>query len=1104
MSDLIHLFRAFDGLLSHARRKNKDERTAFSAVLRFLRSKPRGVNQHADAARMVRRLCKKPECFSSELEESIFGGVASENVTREEEIDSLMQWHSSQTNKVEEWERAEKENERLKEIRFLLARFWFDGADSLYRQSGDTIKESTYKDLRRSYKNRYSESMAKKKEYELIALLSGFKFSDAEKFYEENQQYIDRSFYETEKAKHQNQHERQIKQQHKSLATEKKNHLISLLSRFQFSSAEKFYEENQQYIDRSFYETERAEHQNRHEQKVERERRHKEKELKRQKYIGTLNGLFESDFLEADHFHTEKGLEFMTNEEYDETKTRFVRNWLGTEEKIQLDSEQAAAVAAVNGNIQVVARAGSGKTGTLVARAMFLQKHCGVSPNHILILAFNRKAAEEVKIRLSESNDDVIPHVMTFHALAYAIVHLEDRLLYDDFASEQLSLSRAVQQIIDDHLRDLQMQSEFRSMMLSHFRGEWEHIVEGGHTKKKDEFLEFRRSLSGQAMGGETVKSFGEKVIADFLFEHDVSYQYERNWWWSERNYRPDFTLPLGHSKGLIIEYFGMAGGPEYDEMAEEKRHFWQEKPGWKLIEIFPRDIRRGKADFWNHIKQLLEREGISCQKLSDDELWERLRGRAVDRFSMACSNFIGRCRKSLMTPDILMDSIAGHLPSTEAEKLFLPLAGLIYSAYMAMLEATGEDDFDGLMQRAIEKIDCGETRFDRKESRGDLRDLRYLLIDEFQDFSLLFQQAINAIRDQSPDLQCFCVGDDWQAINGFAGSDLKFFNEFDQYFDRSKRLYLSTNYRSFKSIIHISNEVMADLGKPASASKSESGQVLWVDARDFKPTLPEVEEHKGDVITPMVLRLVRNTLQGDKNIVLLSRRKRLTWYVNYKNIETSSRGTLDGYLDLIHSYILPEHRKRVSISTTHGYKGRERPHVIILDAVDRSYPLIHPDWIFARIFGDDEENLIEEERRLLYVALSRAEERLVVISDGGRESPFLTPIRSKTYIESIDWEKYTYSPVGGRTIVRIYNQDQKDYRPTFTIRDDLRAAGYQWQSTKPVGWVKSFSVEDFDVPLLESEPWSARANGVEVEVTQTIFGQGATYLIDFGVWREK
>ena len=58
----------------------------------------------------------------------------------------------------------------------------------------------------------------------------------------------------------------------------------------------------------------------------------------------------------------------------------------------------------------------------------------------------------------------------------------------------------------------------------------------------------------------------------------------------------------------------------------------------------------------------------------------------------------------------------------------------------------------------------------------GDLKQIRYVLIDEYQDFSELFYRLVQAVREQNPRARFFCVGDDWQAINGFAGSDLRFF----------------------------------------------------------------------------------------------------------------------------------------------------------------------------------------------------------------------------------------------------------------------------------------------------------------------------------------
>ena len=100
---------------------------------------------------------------------------------------------------------------------------------------------------------------------------------------------------------------------------------------------------------------------------------------------------------------------------------------------------------------------------------------------------------------------------------------------------------------------------------------------------------------------------------------------------------------------------------------------------------------------------------------------------------------------------------------------------------------------------------------------------------------------------------------------------------------------------------------------------------------------------------------------------------------MNYKNQKSKYKnGTLDSFLELVRSYLPEESRKLVTISTAHKYKGLQKDVVIILDAIPRCYPLIHPDLMFTRVFGDSIESVVNEERRLFYVALTRAVETLL------------------------------------------------------------------------------------------------------------------------------
>jgi DNA helicase-4 len=910
----------------------------------------------------------------------------------------------------------------------------------------------------------------------------------------------------------------------------------------------------QQKLDREERERIRAEEQAAAEiERLRQERLRKAAEARKQPVLAEIDKRLESDYLSADAYFQQLSDSVVSEQEYLARKVDFVRNWIGKyaqgsgkSTKPIPDPEQLAAIAAVHGHIQVVARAGSGKTATLVNRAIFLIRHCHVDPAHVLLLAFNRKAAIEVRRRLlalihegaeqairdeidhragakrshnrridwgeleAEAIDSVaknlnvaLPHVMTFHALAYGIVHPEESLLYNGAEGESQGLSRAFQTVVDDHLQLPEFRGQIRELMLAHFKEDWDRIVAGRYDQSKEELLRFRRSLPRESLAGDYVKSFGEKLIADFLFEHDITYKYERNHWWGDVNYRPDFTIFKTPKSGLIIEYFGLAGDSDYDEMSREKRVYWKNKQDWSLLEFSPNDITSGGDDvFRKLLKQQLEEQGVPCNRLTEDELWQRIRDRAIDRFTKASVNFVGRCRKQSLSPDDLREAIDAYVPLSPVESMFLALAHTLYAGYLSRLAATGEEDFDGLMQRASQAIGPGQTMFQRKAGNGDLASLRFVCIDEFQDFSDLFYRLLSAIREVNPRVELFCVGDDWQAINGFAGSDLRFFERFNEYIGRSQRLYISTNYRSSKAIVDIGNHLMTGLGKPAGANKASLGKVVMVDSAAFRPSLIENQRYPGDIITPMVTRIANKSLVDGSDVVMLSRRNALPWFFNVGDQSRGQGRGLSVYLDMVRSLFPKGLRERISISTAHKYKGLEKSTVIVMDAVARSYPLIHPDWAFSRILGDTLEKITKEERRLFYVALTRAIDRLVIIADSQSRSPFMDELCRSYPFEKIEWDEYPpIRSTSSRLVVKIGNQVSRGSTPTYAIKDLLKASGYEFQAAGWPGWAKSFPIDGFRLDLLISELWASEADGVEVRVYDETDVLVAKILNNAGKW---
>jgi DNA helicase IV len=826
-------------------------------------------------------------------------------------------------------------------------------------------------------------------------------------------------------------------------------------------------------------------------------------EKKRTSLLEELNELLEKNFLAANDFYQNQCIPFISQVEYQQKIQIFIQSWvqrsnLGNKP----DLEQALAIGTVNSHVQVIARAGSGKTSTLVNRAIFLQKHCGVHPSEILLLVFNRKAAQEITDRLKKYLPNDMPHVMTFHALAYAIVHPTEKLLFNAPNGGQ-DQSRALQSVIDDYLRDLNYYEEIKTLMMKRFREDWSKIIHQGFDKSPEEVIKFRRSLTEMGIDGKYYKSYGEKVIADFLFEHNIQFAYERHVWWDGMNYHPDFTIfsNTSEKKGVVIEYFGMKGDPDYDEMSAKKRRFWQDNFEWDFVELDPQILREeGRESFDNFLKNTLEEiMRVEFNRLSDEQIWLKIKDRAVDRFTKAMVSLMQRSRKLCLTPDQLSQKIDNHqLKDSEIGEIewrFLNLGQDFYKSYLERLEETGEEDFDGLMQRASQILNDGVTQFKRKSGSGDLKSLKYIMIDEYQDFSLLFYNLVQAIRNQNNEALFFCVGDDWQAINGFAGSDLHYYENFSLIFNPSQKLNIPTNYRSKTKIVEIGNKLMEGKGIAAKASTEVQGIVDIVNLAKFKLSTIEQTEYKNDSFTPAILRLLSKLIKDGKEVVLLTRKN------DFKGRDIES--FLSNIIKKLK--ISNTHKQLVTISTAHQFKGKEGQVIILLDT--ESYPLIHPDLLFSRIFGDSIDKIVDDERRLFYVALTRAKEHLFIVVDGSTIPPFVEELTKKITIPTFNWLLYP-SPIDEiRYItIKIANQTNTKKGGTFDIKDELKADGYKYGSKPSTHWYRTYLAQEILAQSSRSEflsnsIWGSQANGIEVHFCDEQDQPLAIYSANNGNW---
>ena len=358
-------------------------------------------------------------------------------------------------------------------------------------------------------------------------------------------------------------------------------------------------------------------------------------EAERQRQEARLQASLDTDFIQASKATPNHSPYVLLSAQHIKSiKTKFVRDWASRELGLQLDNEQAFAVTHVNGTCKVTARAGSGKTRILVTRAIFLIRHCKVPPNSILLLAFNTKAAEEMRSRLTAVLGNEIPHVKTFHSLAFGIVQPLEKLIFDEPSTKGRALSQVVQNLINSELHKSSFLEQIRNLFLEYFRSDWNAITEKDFGINEKAKLDLQRSMRSETLNNDFVKSYGEKLIANTLFEHGIAYEYERARRWGNRTYRPDFQIKLDSGGGVAIEYFGLAGNADYDKESQEKREYWKREAGWTLVERFRQDVAGDKSKFVSDLICDLEKLGLKPKKLSENEIWQLVKERSINKFT--------------------------------------------------------------------------------------------------------------------------------------------------------------------------------------------------------------------------------------------------------------------------------------------------------------------------------------------------------------------------------------------------------------------------------------------------------------------------------------
>lgn len=625
-----------------------------------------------------------------------------------------------------------------------------------------------------------------------------------------------------------------------------------------------------------------------------------------------------------------------------------------------LDLQQRTAIVQDEDANLVIAGAGSGKTTTIVGKVKYLVDRYKTDPSRILLISFTKKSAATLASRVGV--EGVL--AKTFHSFGIEVIREAEGRQPTIFDDNQLKpfLSKTFRELTRDE-EYLKSVTDYFTHFLKPAREASEFEDQGKHIQYlKDQNFRTYKAVEHTFQGRttyrqEVVKSIEECQIANFLLFHSLDYQYEQPYehdtaTYERRQYRPDFTVTQGERRvyiehqalskeNTVPPFFRKAG-----QTQEQANAAYLAKAQWArdthreyntaLIETFTHEM--ADNTLFPNLKRNLEEAGIVLTPKTPSERWEIIQQAAseeVEAFLTLFQTFLSLMKSNnhsfldlLEKNDRIKDKV-----TRKRNKRFLQIIRPILEAYERHLSERQEIDFSDMVNRAAALVREGRYK----------REFDYIIIDEFQDISVGRYKLIKALREANPACRLFCVGDDWQSIYRFTGSDISLFKDFERYFGFSIRSRIETTYRFFEPLIKLSGDFI--LKNPNQTKKDL--KAAFPDRRtDFRLRYSRTGDHKdiaavaailrelavefGDLNKKSVYILGRygfdiDRLSDDTGTFTIHRNREIKEQINGK---VFSRTT-----DLVEYSPLGLGTVRAEFMTVHRSKGLEADFVVVITA---------------------------------------------------------------------------------------------------------------------------------------------------------------------------
>jgi DNA helicase-4 len=685
-----------------------------------------------------------------------------------------------------------------------------------------------------------------------------------------------------------------------------------------------------------------------------------------------------------------KGAVAKRNEEHVQAELTACKDLFDRIEKMPLTEEQARAVICFDNRVQVVASAGSGKTSTMVAKAAYAVERGLVEPERICMLAFNDVAAKELQVRIQEGlkrigRADATVAAMTFHKFGLHIIgKATDKKPRIASWVDQEKDSEKLEELIDglkDRSRSFRTQWDLFRVVFS------KDIPKFGVETDHEDYDKALGKTGFSTLKGDVVKSEQERTLADWLFYNGVPYEYERAYEHptataDHSQYHPDFYYP---TMALYHEHQALnrEGEPPKNFVGYMDKVIWVREQHAHFqtdcIETTSAQMWDGSA--FDHLEAEFTKRGVRLDPNPDRPATGReplKHGDLVKLFRSFITHAKSNClsvadlRKRIKSEDF--DAF------TYRHRLFLDLYGPIRKAWDEALAGADAIDFEDMLNLAGEHLEAGNW-----DSPFEL-----VMVDEFQDASWARARMSQALV-KKPGRFLFAVGDDWQSINRFAGADISVMTGFQDWCGDAQILKLERTFRCPQALCDASSAfVMQNDKQIPKAVRSETPAVGPV-LQAFQ--VPDKTRIQGAV--RLHLEAIYEQLEDGTHP--LGKNGKASVYVlgRYNNDEHYVPPTWQrDFGDLM----------TVEFRTIHKSKGSEADYIVLPQLVRHGFPSRKEDDPVLRLAMPAEDPFPKsEERRLFYVALTRARRSVAMFTVQGRESPFLIELIKDGCVEVLD-----------------------------------------------------------------------------------------------------